>query len=202
VIKKQEDGRSKKRPGAEEQAVVITQAAVELFSEHGTQGVSIAQICTHANVSRPTFYRCFTDKDELISSIYQHSVNAHVEEILRSIQTKGPKDEQWLQKALGDLFEAIFAQSQLAQLVFIESADPDSPASQIVDQAFEHAATAMERSLAEFTNSKPSRVYLKAIMAACQWIAHDAMKKGLTKKAKAEAKEAVWQLICRSLLSG
>lgn len=67
----QVDGRTKKRPGQEEQAAIITRAAVDLFSKHGTKPVSIAQICTHADVSRPTFYRCFKDKDELIASMLQ-----------------------------------------------------------------------------------------------------------------------------------
>jgi AcrR family transcriptional regulator len=197
----QVDGRSKKRPGQEEQATIITRAAVDLFSRHGTKPVSIAQICIHADVSRPTFYRCFTDKDELISSIYQHSVNAHVEEMLQRMQQgQGRKDAQWLQEALGNMFDAIFDQSQLAQLVFIESSDPDSPASEIVNEAFEHAADALEAGLAATSNEEFSRVFLKSIMAACQWIVHDAIKKGLTEEARAEAKKAVWQLACRSLL--
>ncbi len=194
------DGRTKKRPGQEEQATVITRAAVDLFSKHGTKPVSIAQICTHADVSRPTFYRCFKDKDDLISSIYQHSVNAHVEKILRTLQMQESKDAKSIQDALNDLFDAIFDQSQLAQLVFIESADPDSPASAIVNAAFEHAADVMQASLAEFSNEKISRVFLKSMMAACQWIAHDAIKKGLTTNARSEAKKAVWQLVRRSLL--
>ncbi len=200
ALTKQDDGRSKKRPGQESQAAIITQAAVELFGEHGTHSVSIAQICTHADVSRPTFYRCFKDKDELIASIYQYSVNAHVEEMLRSIQMHGSKDEKWVQNALDSLFDAIFAQSKLAQLVFIESSDPHSPASQIVNTAFEHAANVIKVSLAKYSDEEVSPVFLKSIMAACQWIAHDAMKKGLTKETKAEAKKAVYQLVCRSLL--
>jgi len=127
------DGRTKKRPGQEEQAAIITRAAVDLFSKHGTKLVSIAQICTHADVSRPTFHRCFKDKDELIASIYLYSVNAHVEEILRHMQGQGRKDSQWCQEALGNLFDAI--------------------------------------------------------------------KKGLTEEARAEAKKAVWQLACRSLFA-
>ncbi len=198
--RKQVDGRSKKRPGQEGQAALITRAAIKLFSEHGTQPVSIAQICAQADVSRPTFYRCFKDKGELISSIYQHAVNIHVEKILRDIQRQGWEDEAWLQTALDNLFDAIFDQSQLAQLVFIESNAPGSPASNIVNAAFEHAADVAEAWLAEYSEEQLSRVFLKSMMAACQWIVHDAIRKGLTEEAKSEAKKAAWQLVDRSLL--
>ncbi len=76
------DGRSKKRPGVEEQSAIVTKAAVTLFAENGVRGVSIAQICAQAEVSRPTFYRCFEDKDALVSRIYEESVNAYVETFL------------------------------------------------------------------------------------------------------------------------
>lgn len=187
----QADGRSKKRPGVEEQSAIIMQAAVSLFAEQGVRASSIAQICARAEVSRPTFYRCFEDKDALVSRLYEDSVNAFVENFLGSARLR---DREELHQQLDDLLDSIFEHSELAQLVFRESSDPDSPAARIIDEAFEHAADVMNRG-----GGKASRVYLKSVMAAVQWIVQDAISKGLTEANKAESKSAAFTLVSRVL---
>jgi AcrR family transcriptional regulator len=190
------DGRGKKRPGVEEQSVIIMKTAVTLFADTGVRAVSIAQICALAQVSRPTFYRCFDDKDALVARIYEDSVNAHVEGFLI---TGHLQDSKKLRARLDELLESIFQHSQLAQLVFIESSDPDSPAARIIDNAFEHAADVMTGNSTRKGHNMPSRVYLKSIMAAVQWIVQDAIRKGLTKTTRAEAKDAAFALVSNAL---
>ncbi len=185
------DGRSKKRPGVEEQSAIITQAAVSLFAEQGVRAVSVAQVCARADVSRPTFYRCFEDKDALVSRIYEESVNHFVETFLAGARLR---DSEKLKHQLDELLESIFDRSELAQLVFRESSDPDSPAARIIDEAFEHAADVMTQG-----GDKHSRVYLKSVMAAVQWIVQDAIRKGLTESNRAEAKSAAFHLVSRVL---
>ena len=72
----------RKRPGIEEQRRHILSAAVDLFSVHGSKVVSVSDICKSAEVSRDTYYRCFTDKESLVSQLYQTSVNDHIEAVL------------------------------------------------------------------------------------------------------------------------
>lgn len=188
------DGRSKRRPGVDEQRNIILQAAVTLFANNGVRSVSIAQICGLADVSRPTFYRCFVDKEALVERLYEDSVNAHVEAffVIGRFRSRAQ-----LETSLDALLEAIFAQSELAQLVFIESSDPTSPAARIVDRTFEHAADVMSKSWRG--SEEPSRVYLKSIMAAVQWIVQDAIRAGLTATAREEAKRAAFTLVARAL---
>jgi AcrR family transcriptional regulator len=190
------DGRSKKRPGVEEQNVIITKAAVTLFAENGVRAVSIAQICTSAEVSRPTFYRCFEDKDALVSRIYEESVNAYVESFLASNHLQ---DTKQLKTQLDELLESIFQHAELAQLVFLESSDPSSPAARIIDNAFEHAADVMTGSSTRSNRNNPSRIVLKSIMAAVQWIVQDAIRKGSTPAAKKDAKSAAYNLVSKAL---
>ncbi len=197
-----QDGRKKKRPGIEAQKQSIIDATVDLFIEHGSRAVSISKICSRAEVSRPTFYRCFKDKEELIYTLYQDSVNKHVENImLKGLLTTKSIDEEWIQDALDQLIDTIFERSRLAELVFIESNDPNSPAYEIVNNAFERVADVLEKYLSSRVKIKPSRVFLKSIMAASQWIVHDAIRSGLSDKVKQEAKKANWQLIRYVLIS-
>lgn len=196
---KPQDGRRKRRPGVEEQKSIITDAAIGLFIECGTRSTSIAQICARADVSKPTFYRCFKDKDALVSHLYQHSINTHVEQLLGFTMStsdvgKSVISREHVNGALDDLFDRIFEHAALAQLLMREYSDPQSPASQIIDSTFEHIAKTIEKNLHSRREQRPSRTFLKAMMAAFQWIAYDAIKEGLTAKKKREAKLAAREL--------
>lgn len=191
---KLQDGRSKKRPGIEEQAEIITAAAIALFIEQGTRNTSITQICTKADVSKPTFYRCFADKEELVARLYQHSINDHVESLLASTFSNARGDKSGMDKALDELLDAIFERAELAQLLFREYSDPGSPAAQIIDDAFDRIARKMEKDFKQFARPQPSRTFLKAMMSAFQWIVHDAIKSGLSNKKVKDAKQAAHEL--------
>lgn len=188
------DGRSKKRPGIETQHRCIIDAAVDLIAEQGSRAVSISQICDAARVSRPTFYKCFKDKHALIKALYEEAVYQPVEAIMFTALSSENRSRQSMEDALCRLFDAIFEHHRIAELVFIESSDPLSPGYIIVDQAFDHVADTVIKSLAKSKRPKPSRVLLKAMMVASQWIAHDAIRKGLTTRSRREAKEAACQL--------
>lgn len=193
------DGRRKKRPGIDEQREVISRAAVQLFSEHGAKTVSIAQICKQADVSRPTFYRCFADKESLVEKIYEEAVDIHIKPVLLQSSLKNPKQ---LRANLTAMLEAIFDRREFAQLIFAEASDPGSPAGDIVERAFDRAAQILARDIRKVQGEAPSKVYLKSVMSAVQWIAHDAIRKGLTAKARREAEEAAYQLVIRALAQG
>jgi len=76
------DGRKKKRPGIDEQRKAIMSAATPLLLEKGMANVNVSQICKAADVSRPTYYRCFEDKDELMCALYESSVNEAVSSLM------------------------------------------------------------------------------------------------------------------------
>ncbi|MDX1735477.1 MAG: TetR/AcrR family transcriptional regulator [Halioglobus sp.] len=193
------DGRSKKRPGVEEQRSNIVRAATALFAQRGARSVSIAQICARADVSRPTFYRCFADKAALVETLYEEAVNTHVGAVLHRSSLSDPVQ---LRAGMETMLEAIFERAELAQMLFIESADPASPAAQIIDKDFDYAATVLARDLRRRGTGAPSKTYLKAVMAAVQWIVQDAIRRGCTPKARREATDAACQLVIDTLGSG
>ncbi len=190
------DGRSKSRPGVDEQRRLIQKGAAELFAERGSRSVSIAQICDHVGVSRPTFYRCFADKDALVEQLYRDAVRGPVELNMLSLLREGG-DVEGTRAGLEKLADEIFANATDAELVFVESGDPTSPAYQIVQRAFDGAAREIEAWYVRRDLCAPSRPLLKATMVAAQWIVHDAITRGLTPKARREAKTALWELVSR-----
>ena len=196
------DGRSKKRPGLDEQKRGILEAAVALFRQHGSRAVSISQSCQRAGISRPTFYRCFQDKEALVDAIYQEAVNRPVQEFMLHGLSGKALDGEKVHAALDRLFDAIFDNADFAELVFMEANDPASPAYAIVDEAFSGFAEAMAGGISKRSGEDNSTVFLKALMAACQWIVHDAIRKGLDEARRKEAKTAAWELVRRALYPG
>ena len=53
----------------------ITEAATALFLERGYLGTSVDQIALHAEVSKPTVYRFFADKEQLLTEIVLGSLD-------------------------------------------------------------------------------------------------------------------------------
>ncbi len=188
------DGRSKKRPGIEEQRRTLTEAAVQLFIKHGTGAVSISQICASADVSRPTFYRCFPDKEALISHVYAIAVSDHVHVNLAAVMTVGTGVDE-IRDALNAMIARIFEEPEIASFLFSESSDHQSPAFAIIDSTFEEAASKLEDWYSKQSASGPSRTTMKATMAACQWIVHDALRQGAGAAAQENARTSMWELV-------
>jgi TetR/AcrR family transcriptional regulator, mexJK operon transcriptional repressor len=69
----QHTGRAQKPPPASERSArkrqVIVEAATALFLQQGYLGTSVDQIAASAEVSKPTVYRFFSDKEALLSDI-------------------------------------------------------------------------------------------------------------------------------------
>ncbi len=183
------DGRSKKRPGLEGQTKTIVAAAVDLFIERGSAAVSISEICAQADIGRQTFYRCFDDKDALIEHLYQETVNEHIERALDQMPS-ALADGEWAYDLIDQVIDAILRNERIAQLLFVEASNPNSPAFQVVDAAMERAAKGIQKWSMIRVGKRPSRVYVKSLLAATTWLVHNAIRSGRTKASVREAKRA------------
>ena len=183
------DGRSKRRPGPERQREKIVEAAVDLFIERGVEAVSISEICVGADVGRQTFYRCFEDKDSLIAHLYQHTINEHIEAALERMSAN-PMDDQWASAVIEQVIDAILEQPKLAMLLYVEATKPGSLASEVTDAAMEKAARVIRSWFSQEMGEKPSKSYVKSLLAATTWLVHNAIVAGRSKKAVIEAKRS------------
>jgi len=59
---------SRGRPRDSATELAILRAALEMFIERGVEGASIEQIAKHAGVGKPTIYRRWSNKEELIAA--------------------------------------------------------------------------------------------------------------------------------------
>jgi AcrR family transcriptional regulator len=57
----------------------ILETALGLFNKHGIRRIRIEEICQTANVSKMTFYKYFTNKNELVKTLYNRLVTDGME---------------------------------------------------------------------------------------------------------------------------
>ncbi|CAN3126880.1 TetR/AcrR family transcriptional regulator [Mycobacterium sp. smrl_JER01] len=83
--------RGRPRDSAAEMAIL--RAGLELFIDHGVEGASMEQIARRAGVGKPTIYRRWSNKEELISAAMERLIVADTQWATPdSIATQSPYD--------------------------------------------------------------------------------------------------------------
>jgi AcrR family transcriptional regulator len=193
-------GKAKNRPGIAKQREFIVQAAVALFGSKGSSATSVSDICKAAGVSRDTYYRCFPDKDSLISHLYETSVNEHVFAVLNP-DLMDYEDENWVSQVSDQTVDAILERSSIAQFLYLESADPNSTAHRLVNDAYDKAALRMQLWAEKQFGHAPAMEYFKSLLFATQWLVHNAILSGMKEAQIAVAKQSVKQLFFAAFAS-
>lgn len=75
---------------SDERIPQILAAAAHIFSQHGIDGASMAQIADASGVSKATIYHYFANKDALILALVQHLFDADQAELDRLIAEDAP----------------------------------------------------------------------------------------------------------------
>lgn len=97
----------------------ILQATFKVLSRHGYGKVSLSDVATQAGISRPTLYKNFSSKVELLSAFSQFELNLVREELARSVD--GHSGRQRLDAVLRFLAD-FYGSYQMRGLIEIEPA--------------------------------------------------------------------------------
>ncbi len=182
------DGRSNQRPGVDVQRRRILDAAVERFARKGSAAVSIAELCRAAEVSRPTFYRCFADKEAVLAALYEEAVQAPMRLGLAELTAA----KRGGRAVFDEVLDALFARPVHLEFLFAESRDRSSAAHRIVQQAHDDAVDAIRAWQKSQGAPVLSRTALRALMVAWQWMAAEHAHRG--DEAIDEVRDAAWEL--------
>ncbi|HEX3909773.1 MAG TPA: TetR/AcrR family transcriptional regulator [Solirubrobacteraceae bacterium] len=99
----------------------LTDAIIELSTKGGYQGVSVAQISSHARVSSATFYELFDGKEDCLLAAYR----SVADRLLAKVREQAPDSEDWrasLQGSLASLLTALREDPDGGRLLFVEAA--------------------------------------------------------------------------------
>jgi AcrR family transcriptional regulator len=108
----------------------LVRTALELFRKHGYQATGIEKILTRAGVSKPTLYRHFDSKDELIVAALERWDEESRAWLTQEMARRGsaPREQVLaLFDALADWFESLGFQGCLFINATVEFGDPDNP---------------------------------------------------------------------------
>lgn len=186
-------GKTRHRPGIETQREVIVEAAVTLFASSGSSATSVSDICKAAGVSRDTYYRCFADKDSLIRHLYETSVDEHVLAVLNP-DLMDYEDEDWVSLVSEQTVDAILERSTVARFLYLESADPNTMAYRLINDAYDVAALRMQQWAQKQFGHAPPLEYFKSLLFATQWLVNNAIVSGKTAEQVEVAKQSVKQI--------
>ena len=187
------EAQRKTRPGVAQQRRSILEAAVGLFASAGTATVSVSAICKAAGVSRDTFYRCFDDKEALIDLLYQNSVSTPMLAVVTAADADFT-DINWLRPTVSTTVDAILEQHVIARFFFLEAADLNSHAHQVIEEAFDAVARSMQQWCRERYGYSPSRLCFTSLLSAAQWLVHGAINAGMAQSDVRRAKRAIEEL--------
>jgi AcrR family transcriptional regulator len=116
-------------PSGEELRELIIAAASQDYAEHGYHGSSVAHILAIAGISRPTFYRYFKNRREVVTIVI-----GRLNDLLREIIADLSVGENTLHDFINASIDAYFAWGRQIGLlvgpIYREINDPESPASE------------------------------------------------------------------------
>lgn len=105
---------------------LVMMAAAKTFAERGYRGVTVEDLLAAANISRRTFYKVFTSKDDVGLALYRFGTDGLVDACRRALAS----DEDHLTRVLTCVDLHLTNAATRGRLVYVlggEAHQPDSP---------------------------------------------------------------------------
>lgn len=103
----------------EEKSLRILDAAMRIFARKGFYNATIADVAKVAEVAEGTIYLYFKNKDDLLISIFEHSMDLFIEEAQKELEgVTDPKEK--LKRFIGLHLRLVQKNPELAQVLQIE----------------------------------------------------------------------------------
>lgn len=108
-------GRLASRRKATRESVV--DAALRLFAKQGYLGVRVQDIAREAGVSRATFYKYFSEREEILAGLFERLLGVESEAHSDALQITGTTEER-ITRLLTSTATKMLEQEQLARFVY------------------------------------------------------------------------------------
>lgn len=95
----------------------VVDAALRLFAERGYLGVRVQDIAREAGVSRATFYKYFSEREEILAGLFERLLGVESEPDVEALQLAG-QTEVRITRLLTSAATKMLKQEQLARFVY------------------------------------------------------------------------------------
>lgn len=165
-------GRPPQTPAqADEVRARIEVATGEVFTEHGSRGLSVARIIERAGISRPTFYRYFGNAEQPLHALLTVS-NAGLVGGIRTALAHSDEPVQLGIAIIDAYLEWARGHGPMLRPVFAELHDPASPVSAYREQAFDDIRALVRTKFAELGRALPSPLDLDTALQTCEYVVY------------------------------
>jgi AcrR family transcriptional regulator len=172
-MKKRKPGRPRD-PEASTAAIKesIIAAAGEVYAQHGYHNFSVALLLEAAGISRPTFYRHFRDKTEVIDIVVAQA-NAQLLAQVRKRIGSGNSLEDVVNSGIDAYFAWGRSIGKLAGAIYREIHDQQSPAAYHRERSLEDLGSLMQNAFEAREKHMTPQVY-DALMHVIEHVGHQA----------------------------
>ena len=161
------------QPSGEELRELIIAAATEDYAKHGYQGSSVAQILAVSGISRPTFYRYFKSRREVLEIVI-----GRINDLLRDIVAELTVQEDNLRGIVTVAIDAYFEWGRrigpLLGPIYREINNPESPASVHRLRIIEELTELFQTRLESLGRSRLDPALYEALLHVMEHIGHTA----------------------------
>ena len=105
--------RARRASTRDDTRAAIVDAALRLFSTRGYVGVRVEDIARESGVSRATFYKHFSERDQILAELFSRLIDSEVE-----IEAEGRGTEARVMSLLRQVTERMLDQETLARFVY------------------------------------------------------------------------------------
>jgi len=156
---------------ADEVRARIELATGEVFTEHGSRGLSVARIIDRAGISRPTFYRYFGNAEQPLHALLTAS-NAGLVGGIRTALTHSAEAVQMGIAIIDAYLEWARGHGPMLRPVFAELHDPASPVSAYREDAFDDIRALVRSKFTELQRPQPSALDLDTALQTCEYVVY------------------------------
>lgn len=129
--------------GAQATRVRILEAAKRLFTAHGIDGVTVAQIAERAGVATPTVYAVFKSKEGMLRALMEAAMFSDGFEVARR-RLEGVTDPVEMVSLTAAISRSVY-EGESRDLGLLRGASGFSPALRKLEEAFEHMRLEMQQ---------------------------------------------------------
>ncbi|MBF6064347.1 TetR/AcrR family transcriptional regulator [Nocardia terpenica] len=156
---------------ADEVRARIVFATAQVFTEHGSRGLSVARIIERAGISRPTFYRYFGNAEAPLHALLTTSNEGLVGGIRAAAERSGEPVELGI-GIIDAYLDWARGHGPMLRPVFAELHDPASPVSAYRERAFDDIRALVCAKFAELGRPRPALLDLDTALQVCEFVVY------------------------------
>lgn len=202
ALKRRPGRPSATEPSGDRLREVVIEAAMRVYAEHGYQRSSVELMLQAADISRPTFYRLFADKREVIHEALGRAYLDLVTALPAAV-ISARSLEEGINLALDAYFDWARRHVPGVGAFYREIHDRDSPASELREQALTTFLEVVRARAADLGFPGLDPIFIEALLHVAEYVGGNCFASGNPSEEQIlRARQVAGRIILAAVLSG